>query len=116
MWMRVPHAMNANRELEWREVDSDAVEVSAPVGPSRASVRLRFDDAGDIVAAFADRPRLEGKQFVERPWLGLFSDYVELGGVRVPTRAEVRWELPDRHFTYWRGRIEGLEVLDGLRR
>ncbi len=33
-----------------------------------------------------------------------------VGGLRVPTRAEVRWELPEGPFTYWLGRITSLDV------
>jgi hypothetical protein len=33
-----------------------------------------------------------------------------IGGVRIPTRAEVRWELPDGAFTYWRGTVTSLEI------
>jgi hypothetical protein len=42
----------------------------------------------------------------------VFSDYAEVGGVRIPTRAEVHWELPDGPFTYWRGRVTALELVD----
>lgn len=106
-----PHAILGNGELEWRALEPNAVEVATRVGSAEAAVSLRFDEAGDIVGAFApDRPRQEGTQFVERPWSGAFGDYRELGGVRVPTRAEVAWELPDGRFTYFRGLVTGLEL------
>ncbi len=107
-----PPAILGNDDLEWRELDHNTVEVATGVGYSEAAVTLRFDKAGDIVGAFApDRPRQEGKLFVERPWTGSFADYRDLGGVRVPTRAEVRWELPDGLFTYFRARITGLDLV-----
>jgi hypothetical protein len=85
-----PHAILGNRELEWRELDASSVEVATKIGSAEAAVTLRFDEAGDVVGAVAlDRPRQEGKQFIERPWMGVFADYQELGGVRVPIRAEV---------------------------
>ena len=34
---------------------------------------------------------------------------VALGGVRLPRDGEVRWELPEGPFTYWRGRVTSLE-------
>jgi hypothetical protein len=55
----------------------------------------------DQKSAFQYRSRREGKTSVPTPWGGRFSDYRELGGIRVPTRAEVRWELPEGPFTYW---------------
>lgn len=33
-----------------------------------------------------------------------------LGGVRVPTTAEVGWDLPEGRFVYFRGRLTGLEL------
>lgn len=101
-----PQACVRNRELEWREVDGETVEVATEVGSSRAAVRLQFDDAGDVVAASADaRPRAVGKQTVDTPFRGEFRDYGIVGGARVPTAAEVRWELPDGPFAYFRCRL-----------
>jgi hypothetical protein len=37
---------------------------------------------------------------------GGFGEYEVVGGIRVPTRAEVRWKLSDGPFVYWRGTIE----------
>jgi hypothetical protein len=107
----VPHALAANGELEWHQLEDDIVEVAARAGSSKVAVGLRFDRNGDILAAFADRPRREGGRFVPRHWIGIYGDYAELGGVRLPTRAEVRWELPDGPFTYWRGTVTSVELV-----
>jgi hypothetical protein len=106
----VPYAMRDNPLLEWREIDEVIVEVATAVGHSHVAVGLRFDDAGNVLAAFGHRPRREGGKIVTRPWMGLYGDYAELGGIRIPTRAEVRWETPDGPFTYFRGTITSLEL------
>ncbi len=98
----VPQAFVSNRALEWREVDESRVEVATRVGPERVAVTLRFDDAGDIVAMSAERPRRVGKEVVDTPWSGVFGNYRELDGVRLPTTGEVSWLLPDGLFTYFR--------------
>ena len=101
----VPHAFVANRELEWREVDESTVEVATTIVGSRAAVRLHFDDEGDIVAASAqNRPRAVGKA-VPTPFAGEFGAYELFDGIRLPTTAAVRWELPEGPFVYFRGRI-----------
>ncbi len=107
----VPHAIGANSALVWRELEDDVVEVATRAGSAEVAVDLRFDANGDILAAFADRPYREGKRFVDRHWVGAYSDYAEIDGVRIPTRAEVRWELPDGPFVYWRATVTGLEAL-----
>lgn len=101
-----PQAIAANRELEWDEVDERTVDVSA----AGASVRWRFDAAGDLVGATGVRPFPQGKTFVPRPWGGDFGEYANLFGARVPTAGEAWWELPEGRFVYWRGRVTGLEL------
>lgn len=105
----VPPAILANRHLRWREIDARTVEVATNAGGAQIAVRLIFNGHGDIEQTVAERPRLESGGALT-PWIGVYSDYEKLGGVRIPTRGEVRWELPDGPFTYWRGRITSLEL------
>ena len=100
-----PHAVAANPELEWREVDGRCVEVACAV----AAVRWHFDGAGDLVRVTGRRPFPVGKTFVPRPWGGEFGEYASFAGTRVPTRGEAWWELPEGRFVYWRGRVTAFE-------
>ena len=104
----MPPAIAANPQLEWRDLGERAVEVATRVAGERIAVRLLFDDAGEIAQTLADRPRVEARGALA-PWIGEYSDYCQLGGVRIPTRGEVRWELPDGPYTYWRGTITSVE-------
>jgi len=104
-----PQAILANSELEWDELDERTVEVAARVGQTRIAVGLRFNEAGEIAETFADRPRAEAENVVT-PWIGRYGDYQWFDGTRVPTRGEVRWDLPEGPFTYWRGTITSLEL------
>jgi uncharacterized protein DUF6544 len=111
----VPHAIGANPALQWRETGPGAVEVATAVGAERAALAMEIDADGDVLAVRCDaRPRKEGKRFVPRPWSGTYSDHADLGGVGIPTRAEVRWELPEGPFVYWRGTVTAL-ALEGAR-
>ena len=107
----VPHAMRANGRLEWREIDARTVEVSTQLGLEQVAIKLEFDNAGDIVRAYTEaRPYLKAKTVVPTPWGGVFGAYRELGGFRLPTTAEVSWELPEGPFAYWRGEITSAAV------
>ena len=87
-------------------------EVATATRGGRAAVRLRFDGTGDLLGASApDRPRAEGGGAVPTPWRGGFSDHADLGGLRVPRRAEVAWDLPEGPFTYWRAEVTALEAI-----
>lgn len=108
----VPHALALNPHLERRAAGERAVEVSTLAGGRRAAVTLEFGADGDVAGSRAEaRPYKRGKAFVPMPWSGSFSDYGVLGGVRLPRRAEARWELPEGPFTYWRGEITSFELV-----
>jgi hypothetical protein len=64
-----PHAILANPELEWRELDERTAEVATRIGQERIAVRLIFNEAGEITQTIADRPRLEAGNTVA-PWIG----------------------------------------------
>jgi hypothetical protein len=109
----VPYAMVGNAELEWHELDERRVELSARAGPDPVAVTVEFDAAGDIVrTSTPGRAYRRGDAWVPTPWAGVFSDYRELGGMRVPTCAEVSWELDGARFVYWSGRIISAVALD----
>ena len=101
----VPHAIARNRDLVWREVDDQTVEVTAEVAGERAALTIGFDSDGDVVHVSALRRRQEGKTFVETPWAGDFSDYGVIDGIRMPATAEVYWDPGGDRFVYWRGRV-----------
>ena len=109
----VPWAMEHNAELEWRELDDRSVEVAGRGGGRRLAVTVEFDAAGDIVRAGCDaRPRQVGRTSVLTPWGGEFGEYQALGGMRIPTRAKVYWELDEGRFVYWRGTVPSAVALE----
>lgn len=99
-----PAAFLANDALRYDERDEATVRVWT--GEPDTHVDMTFDAEGDVVAIRTDTRAYQGGP--PRPWHGRFSDYASLGGLRLPTRGEVRWELPEGPYTYWRGEI--LEV------
>lgn len=108
----IPGAERAHPEVTWTGLEPGAAEVSADAGGGRVAVRLTLGPGGDVVGASApDRPRSEGRRAVPTPWRGTFLDHGELGGLRVPRRAEVAWELPEGPFTYWSAQVTELEVV-----
>ena len=110
-----PHAIAANRELEWREVDASTVEVACPVGSAEAMVRWEFDASGNLVRATGLRPFREGNAWKLTRWGGDFGQYEDFSGTRIPSRGEEWWDLPGGRFIYWRGQITALELLAELR-
>ena len=105
----VPPAILANSQLAWREVDARTIEIATDAADKRIAVRLTFNERGEIEQTAAERPRAEAGGALT-PWIGVYSEYQPLGGMRVPTRGEVRWELDEGPFTYWRGNVTALEL------
>jgi hypothetical protein len=107
-----PYALARNPELRWRELGDRRCAVSIATRPS-LEVTFDFDEAGDIVrAASVARPYRRAGGWVPSRWSGVFSDYRELGGMRMPAAAEVGWDLPEGRYVYWRGRILSALPLD----
>ena len=105
----VPHAILANPQLQWRELDDRRIEVATELLKKRVAVQLTFDDDGCISETRADRPRWEAAN-ARTTWIGRYSDYREVSGVLIPTRGEVGWELSTGPFTYWRAEVTSLEI------
>ncbi|MEZ0077401.1 hypothetical protein ABH927_006787 [Planotetraspora sp. GP83] len=107
-----PHAMVANPDLRWRELGGDpAVEVTTMVAGSPVEVRIDFDDVGDIsTVSTPARSRLIAGDAVDTAWAGRVADFTTIGGIRIPTRAEVGWELPDGPFVYWQGTVTDIAL------
>lgn len=103
-----PLALVRNPRLRFGEGSDGPVRVWC--NDPATHVDLRFDDAGDVVGTFTRTRSKDGGEC--HPWEGVFSDYRSLGGVRLPTRAEVSWHLPTGRFVYFRGRVDAFSWRD----
>lgn len=102
-----PDVILNNSSLNWVQIDENTVSVSALSSDGSVSVEFSFDESGDIIEAFSEaRPMGVGNTSIDMPWRGRFFDYQQLGPRRIPTRAEVGWELPEGFYLYFRGTIE----------
>ncbi|MBV9050348.1 MAG: hypothetical protein JOY58_18915 [Solirubrobacterales bacterium] len=109
-WM--PQAMASNAELDWRLVDERAVDVMTVARDQRPTVRIEFDENGDIARCSARaRPREVNGGSVLTRWGGQLGEYRTLGGMRMPIRGEVFWDPPEGRFVYWRGEVTSAEAL-----
>jgi hypothetical protein len=92
---------------------NQAVEVTTMAAGSPVGIRIDFDEAGDIsTVSTPARARLVTGTAVDTAWAGRVADYATIGGIRIPTRAEVGWELPDGPFVYWQSTITDIELHD----
>jgi hypothetical protein len=107
-----PYAFRQGPHLQWEALPSGNLRVTFDDGQTRASAQFDIDEQGHVLGGMApSRPRMVGKKMVETPWSGFYSEYRQFGNIRVPTVAEVSWELPEGLFTCWRGRVTEFRVM-----
>lgn len=101
-----PDAILANGSPDWTVIDERTLRVAAGDARARGEVAFHLDDRGRVASIRAeDRPAMEGKNIVERPWIGKFADYREHQGRWLPFAGEVAWVLDGQEFVYWRGKL-----------
>lgn len=109
----IPDAVLGNPAIVWAMRGDGWIEASLPLEPRDAVVRFRLE--GGVIAEMRAEARPaeiapDGSQ-VLLDWRGLFTDYAEIGGRRIPTRGEVGYIRDGDYAPYWRGTITSYEIL-----
>lgn len=104
VWL--PTALLPSSGVRWDAVDDFTARATMTDGETSVWLDFRFDAEGRILEVFTPaRFRDVNGTGVPTPWTGRFHDWVQVDGVRIPTRGEVDWLLPEGTLTYWRGRV-----------
>jgi hypothetical protein len=109
--MFCPPALVNHSSLEWDAVGPLILRMRDRDDPMGATVYLEVTPEGRPVICRAERPRLAGKQSVLTPWRGSYLEFREWEGLRVASRLEVSWQLPEGPFTYFRSEVTTLAAL-----
>ncbi|WP_319826047.1 DUF6544 family protein [Thalassovita sp.] len=97
-----PDAMLRNGDLAWQVLGPTQWQVSL----NGATVDMHLNADGDIAEITAkDRPAKEGNVMILRDWRGIFRDYADFGGRRIPMSAEVGYVFDEITKPYFKGRI-----------
>lgn len=96
--------------LQWEAVDGRSARAVLSDRDCTVSLLFHFNDRNEVEGVSTDeRFRETGGRYVATPWNGYFRDYVDHGGMHIPTRAAAQWSLPEGDFTYWRARIRSID-------
>lgn len=109
--MFCPPALVNHSSLEWNAVGPLTLRIRDRYDRTGATVDLEIAPEGRPVTCQAERPRLVGKQSVLTPWRGSYLEFREWEGLRVASRLEVSWQLPEGPFTYFRSELTTLAAL-----
>lgn len=100
-----PTALLPSEGVAWDAVDDTTATATIEYGGASATLAFTFDE-GEVTEVHAtERPRRVDGGYEPTPWTGRWMDYETHNGMRVPTRGEVVWHLPDGDLTAWRGRL-----------
>ncbi len=69
------------------------------------AITFHFSGKGDIESVTADRYMGGGEDAVRRPWTVSILESGEINGLRIPTEAEVSWQLDTGPFTWYRFKV-----------
>jgi hypothetical protein len=104
MWF--PTALLPWQGVAWQAIDTKSAVASITDRGITVSLRFLFTPDGDVAEIFAvDRLRAVDGRYEPTPWAVRCDDYQAWQGVRIPTRCEAEWRLPEGPLPYWRGRV-----------
>jgi hypothetical protein len=105
-----PTALLPSQGAQWTPIDDSTARASLTDGKTTVSMDYHFNERGEITSAFtAERYREVKGRYEPAPWGGMFTEYADRGGVRIPLAADVAWVLDGKRFSYWRGRTTQVE-------
>jgi hypothetical protein len=101
-----PTALLPSQGVRWEAKGDRSAYATLEEGDISLTMLFTFDEEGLIETVRAEaRGRAVGGEVVPTPWRGLFWNYEERGGMRVPLNGEVAWLPPEGEKPYWRGHI-----------
>jgi len=104
-----PTVLLPGQGVRWEPLDDRTAVATIVDGRASASLTFHFYRNGLLEYVRSEkRGRIVARATVPTPWVGRWSEWMWLNGVRVPTRGEVSWVLPSGPLPYWRGGVIGI--------
>ena len=98
--------------IQWQALDALHARARYTRGAETITADLVFNDAGELVDFVSDdrfAASADGKTFTRERWTTPVREYREVGGRRVSTVGEARWDPPGGSFTYIELELVGVE-------
>lgn len=95
--------------IQWEGIDARSARTTLSQAGLTVAAVFHFNDEAQLDRVTADRYREENGKFALRRWSGRLEDYREVGGMRIPMKVEVSWQLDSAEFTCFRAEIAEIE-------
>ncbi len=86
--------------IQWQAVDDAAARATMTYGGVTASGIFHFDDAGQVTGFEGQRYKENAGAYTLEHWVITMADHRNLGGLVIPTRADITWRLDSGDF-HW---------------
>ncbi len=106
-----PAMLLNNSALQCADLGPSTIRLRDRNAPADWSVEVEIAEDGRPMEVRAERPRLVGNKSVLTGWSGVPTAFGERDGMRVATRMESRWHLPEGVFTAIHIEVESFELL-----
>jgi len=100
-----------DRNIEWEEIDDLTVGAIFTNGNITIGATLYFNEKGELVN-FLSNDRFEttdGKTYINSPWITPATEYADINGYRLPSRAKLIYKRPDEDFCYGEFNLRSIE-------
>ncbi|MGI6453564.1 MAG: DUF6544 family protein [Syntrophomonadaceae bacterium] len=95
--------------IQWETIDENSARATMEYEGTKASGVFTFDLEGNVISFTAKRFREVKGQYTLDDWFVRAGDYKEFGGIRIPSRGIVKWQLPEGDFEWLQVEITNLE-------
>jgi uncharacterized protein YnzC (UPF0291/DUF896 family) len=84
--------------VKWQHVDNRTAIAHVTDGKNSGSITCKFNEKNELIQVAAKRYMTTEQGAKLLPWGGLCSAYKEFNGIKIPSKANIYWDLPEGRF------------------
>ena len=97
--------------IKWDAIDNTHALARMDYNGTSGEGIFEVNDVGDVIGFTTMRFRKEGKQQVKYPWIIKNMEHSIMGGIRIPIKSTVTWELAGGPFTWLELDVTAFKIL-----
>ncbi|HSP21713.1 MAG TPA: DUF6544 family protein [Planococcus sp. (in: firmicutes)] len=95
--------------VSWQKVDSTTATAEMELNGVSGTADFHFDAQGELKSVNALRYKDSDEKAEMLPCTAHILSYMEVGGIKVPSKIEIVWDLPDGPFTWYRFEVSDVQ-------
>jgi len=99
-----------DKKIQWENIDDLTVKATFTNGDIKVSAVLYFNEEGRLLNFISsDRFETDGKEYINNPWETPASEYKDIDGYRIPSKAKLIYKRPEGDFCYGEFELVSME-------